>query len=101
MGTHAIFCHCFSTFIFPSFHSFSYSVISFPTSTTTHVGHKRKASDERDGIYAGDDSNAGRYLRRKQMGPMGTPSIIFCPFYSPLLFLSFFFFSSYLFFSGV
>ena len=28
-------------------------------------------------------------------------SFIFCPFYSPLLFLSFFFFSDYLFFGGV
>ena len=81
-GTYAvIFCHCFSTFIFSSFRSSSFLIISFPTSKTT--GGARKES-------------AGRTGRRRR-GQRVRLLLCVCSFDSPLLFLSFFFFSNDLF----
>ena len=48
------------TFIFSSFHSFSFPIVSFPTSTTT--GGARKESAGRTGRdMRGGDSNVGRH----------------------------------------
>ena len=103
-GTHAvIFCHCFSTFIFSSSYSSSFPIIFFRR-LQQQAGRERKEPDGRDGICVGGDSNVGRHG-----GTEGTDGangyiffyICFCTFYSPLLFLSFFFFSDYFFFNGV
>ena len=54
IGTHAvIFCYCFSTFIFFSFHSSSFLNIYIFRQVQQQAGHERKASGGRYGIYAG------------------------------------------------
>ena len=85
-GRHAIiFCHCFSTFIFFRLTLLLFRLFRFQQ-LQQQAGHERKEPDGRGGIYVGGDSNVGRH-RGGIRGERVRFLYVFCPFYSPLLFL--------------
>ena len=98
-------CAVIFLFLFLCFHLFFISLFFFSDhffsdKYNNRRGTKGKRRRDGTGMYAGGDSNVGRHGGGRR-GQRVRLLLFFCPFYSPLLFSSFFFFSDCLFFSGV